>query len=225
MPSPQPTSLLPLHTRIGVVGDIHTSLEKLQWAVALLRKQGVEAIYATGDLADGPGSGAAVVRACAFLQDSGVVTVLGNHDRWLLDHQQRDRPDATSPHEVTPAARAYLQALPASLELLTPHGRLLFGHGLGSNDMSALYPYDHGPSLRNNTTLQQLLRAARHRFVVSGHTHVRMVRKLEGVTFVNAGALCYTRDPCCVVLDFAELRAQFHDLRDQGPEPGPSFVL
>lgn len=226
-PLPSPTPLSLRHTRIGVVGDIHTSFQKLQWAITTLHAHGVEQIFATGDIVDGPGAGHDVARACTLLQETGVITVLGNHDRWLLDEQQRDRPDATFPHELTPQARAYLQTLPASVEVQTPGGRLLLGHGLGSNDMSALYPHDHGPSLRNNTTLQQLLRSGRHRFVVSGHTHLRMVRKLDGVTFINAGALCYTRHPCCVVLDFARLHAQFHDWQELEMKPvlGPGFAL
>ena len=225
MPLSPPTLWPRLHTRIGVVGDIHTALDRLQWAVALLKAHAVDQIFATGDIVDGACSADVVSRACTFLQENGVVAVLGNHDRWLLDHQQRDLPGATCPSELTREARAYLQALPASVEVHTPRGLLLLGHGLGSNDMSALYPHDHGPSLHHNGTLQDLLRRARYRFVVSGHTHLRMVRQLQGVTFINAGALCYTRDPCCVVLDFGELRAQFHDRKEAGSALGPRFEL
>jgi predicted phosphodiesterase len=225
MPPPPPTNLSKLQTRIGVIGDIHTSLDKLRWALALLHAHGVDQIYATGDIVDGPRSGEDVVRACTLLQESGAICVLGNHDRWLLDDQQRDLSDATFAHDVTREAREYLQSLPASVEVLTPRGLLLFGHGLGSNDMSALYPHDHGEALRNNSTLQRILHGERYRYVVSGHTHLRMVRKLDGVTFINAGALHYTRNPCCVVLDFSELRAQFHDHRAQGPMLGPSYEL
>jgi predicted phosphodiesterase len=225
MPPPLPTTLSQQHTRIGVVGDIHTALDKLQWALALLKQQGVEQIFATGDIVDGPRSAQDVVRACALLRDAGVITVLGNHDRWLLDEQQRDLTDATFAEDVTREARAYLQALPASVELLTPRGWLLLGHGLGSNDMSALYPHDHGPALANNTTLQAILQRERYRFVVSGHTHLRMVRGLAGVTFINAGALHYTREPCCVVLDFAKQRAQFYDHSERGFLVGPGHDL
>lgn len=104
-----------------------------------------------------------------------------------------------------------MQSLPHSEELETSQGRLLLGHGLGTNDMSCLYPYDHGPSLQNNTTLQEILHAERHRFVISGHTHLRMLREISGVTFINAGALHYTREPCCLLLDFQQRQAQFFE--------------
>lgn len=223
MPPPSPTTLSQQHARIGVIGDIHTALDKLQWALALLKRQGVEQIFATGDIVDGPRSPQDVMRACALLQESNVICVLGNHDRWLLDEQQRDLTDATFPEEISREARTYLQALPASVELLTPGGWLLFGHGLGSNDMSALYPHDHGSALTNNATLQAILQRERYRFVVSGHTHLRMVRKLEGVTFINAGALHYTREPCCVVVDFVERHAQFYDHLERGFVIGPGY--
>ena len=219
------TSQLVVQSRIGVIGDIHTQLERLAWAIDVLRAQRVERIFATGDIADGPEEDA-VVRACTMLQDEGVVTVLGNHDRWLLDEQQRELPNATDPAELDPVTRAYLQSLPASVEVMTPLGLLLFGHGLGGNDMSALYPHDHGPALTNNTTLQTILRRGRHQLVVSGHTHKRMVRRIESVTFINAGALDLTREPCCLMLDFVEHQAVFFDYREHGEtRPGPIFRI
>lgn len=227
MSPPKTTTLTQSLTRIGVIGDIHTAFDKLSWAIGLLKQQRVEQIFATGDIVDGPSSAQDVVRACALLQESGVITVLGNHDRWLLDGQLRDLQDATFPDELTREARAYLQSLPASVELQTPRGRMLLGHGLGSNDMSTLKPYDHGPALTHNTTLQSILRSERYRFVVSGHTHLRMVRQLSGVTFINAGALHYTREPCCVVLDFDGRHAQFFDHAhgEHGFTLGPSYAL
>jgi putative phosphoesterase len=218
-------SQLVVHARIGVIGDIHTDLERLRWALSVLRAQGVERVLATGDLVDGPSDGAQIVRICQLLREVDAWVVLGNHDRWLLDGQQRDLPDATFADDIDAPTREYLQSLPASIEILTPLGLLLFGHGLGSNDMSALHPHDHGPALTNNTTLQTLLRRARYQLVVSGHTHKRMVRKLDAVTFINAGALQLTREPCCLVLDFADHRASFFDYTDAGTKDGPSFQL
>jgi putative phosphoesterase len=224
MTEPLPSQLV-VSARIGVIGDIHTDLERLRWAVSVLREHKVERVLATGDLVDGPHDGQQVMRICQLLREVEAVVVLGNHDRWLLDDQQRDLPEATFTDDIDADTRAYLQALPASVELMTPLGLLLFGHGLGANDMSALHPHDHGPALSNNTTLQGLLRRGRYQLVVSGHTHKRMVRKLDGVTFINAGALQLTREPCCLLLDFADHRASFFDYSDAGTKPGPSFQL
>ncbi len=221
-----PQTPLLVQGRIGVVGDIHTEAEMLEWALQVLAAQNVERVLATGDIVDGPHDGVAVARVCKLLQEADALTVLGNHDRWLLDDSRRDLPNASFSDEIDAPTRAYLQSLPASVEILTPLGLMSFGHGLGKDDMAALYPYDHGPALTRNTTLQKMLRAGRYQLALSGHTHHRMVRKLSGVTFINAGAIGVTREPCCVVIDFRERRVQFYDRApDRTTRLGPSFDL
>ncbi|MET0390836.1 MAG: metallophosphoesterase family protein [Polyangiales bacterium] len=215
-----------VYSRIGVIGDIHTAVDRLSWALEVLRGQGVELVCATGDIVDGPYNGSAVVRACELLQEARALTVLGNHDRWLLDRENRSVEGATFPEDIDRATRSYLQLLPASAELHTPAGLMLLGHGLGSDDMCSLFPYDHGPALRNNDMLQRLIAHNRYRYVVSGHTHARMVRMLGPITFINAGAIQETREPCCLVLDFARESAQFFDWQTGGGTTlGPSFTL
>lgn len=221
--APQPRN--ETYTRIGVIGDIHTRADRLAWALAVLRHHEVECVLATGDMVDGP-QPEAITRVCELLQEHHVISVLGNHDRWLLDKQHRDLTEATYPEEISESTRAYLQSLPHSVELHTLSGRLLLGHGLGSNDMTCLYPYDHGPALQNNTTLQSILHSEHYRFVISGHTHLRMVREIAGVTFINAGALHYTREPCCLLLDLQHKLAQFFDCADDtGVQRGPTHLL
>jgi predicted phosphodiesterase len=211
--------------RAGVIGDIHTEFEALAWALSVLNEQKVELVLATGDVSDGPCHGEGVNRACEILREASVITVLGNHDRWMLDNTMRDFPNATEIDEIDKDALAYLRSLPATREVDTPHGRLLLCHGLGRDDMATLYPHDRGPQLSNNVALQRLLKAGRFRYVVGGHTHRRMVRTIEDVTFVNAGAIKETREPCCLVLDFEAGVAQFHDFVKGKTVEGPKFEL
>jgi predicted phosphodiesterase len=211
--------------RVGIIGDIHTEFETLAWALSVLDAQKVELVLATGDVSDGPYHGEGVNRACKILREAGVITVLGNHDRWLLDNTMRDFPDATELDELDADARAYLRSLPPTREIETPHGRLLLCHGLGTDDMATLFPHDRGPELSGNAALHELLRSKSYRYVVGGHTHRRMVRTIEGVTFVNAGAIKETREPCCLVLDFEAGVAQFHDNVKGKTVEGPRFPL
>jgi predicted phosphodiesterase len=221
-----PQTPLLVQARVGVVGDIHTEVEMLEWALGVLAAQNVERVLATGDIVDGPQDGAAVARVCKLLREVDAVAVLGNHDRWLLDDTRRDLPLASFADEIDQPSRAYLQSLPVSVDILTPLGLMAFGHGLGPDDMAALYPYDHGPALTRNATLQKLLRPGHYQLALSGHTHHRMVRKLNGVTFINAGAIGSTREPCCMVIDFHERRVQFYDrAADRTTQLGPSFDL
>ncbi|HEX4354735.1 MAG TPA: metallophosphoesterase family protein, partial [Polyangiales bacterium] len=215
-----------VQTRIGVIGDIHTEAGILAWAIDQLREQRVQRIFATGDIADGPQHGEGVIESCRLLRQFDVLTVLGNHDRWMLDNERRDFPDATFVDELNEPTRAYLQSLPVSLDIMTPSGLMVLGHGLGDDDMAGLYPHDHGPALSDNVVLQTLLRGSHYQLVLSGHTHRRMVRKLDGVTFINAGSIKSNREPCCLILDFVERIAKFIDYAaDGGAVDGPVFEL
>jgi predicted phosphodiesterase len=224
----QPSSAVPLprvRTRVGVIGDIHTDYDTLSWALSVLSAQGVELVLATGDIVDGPYHGEGVDRACEILREARAQVVCGNHDRWLLDSTMRDFPNATFLDEVSPASREYLRSLPATREVETPEGTLLLCHGLGPDDMATLYPHDRGHTLAGNAPLQELLRAGRYRYVVGGHTHRRMVRRIGDTTFINAGALAETREPCCVMLDFAAGRVQYFDFMQGEALAGPQFPL
>jgi len=108
---------------------------------------------------------------------------------------------------------------------------LLLCHGLGGDDMNGVYPGDFGYGLEVNDVLQGLIREGRYRFVVNGHTHLRMVRSFGGLTIINAGSLTDNRyaeisggrpgdrpgapgrsfdpgHPCALVVDFAELEVR-----------------
>jgi putative phosphoesterase len=196
-------------SRFGVLGDVHCEDVALAAALKLFERERVEKVLAVGDLVDGPGDAR---RTVELLQHVDVVR--GNHERWHLDHTMRGLPDATPPEALDKAHRAWLGALPQVKSYATPHGRLMLCHGLGNDDMSTLKPDDFGYALETNDALQRLLKRGDHRFVVSGHSHQRMVRKLEEVTFINAGTLLREHEPCVVVLDFDALTATFHDWRD-----------
>jgi predicted phosphodiesterase len=197
--------------RVGVIGDIHTELDVLQWAIRTLRAHEAELVFAVGDIADGPHTGDALNQCCAVLAREGVHTILGNHDRWLLDNEMRHLPDATFPEDLDDPSQRFLRGLPASLEVETPLGLMLVGHGIGSDDMATFYPHDHGPAITGNKVLQALLQQRRYRLLAAGHTHRRMVRAIDGITVINAGTLLQRRDPCCVLIDFETKEARFYD--------------
>ena len=206
----------PRITRLGVIGDVHTELARLQGALAHFASLGLETIACTGDVPDGPLDARSVDACCATLIQAKVLTVSGNHDRWLQDGDMRDLPGATDPNELSTETSAYLAALPATLEFETVSGRLLLCHGLGSNDMASVQPYDHGHALESNDALQTLLSEARHRYVISGHTHRPMVRTIAGITIINAGTLLRDHNPCCAVADFEARVIQYFAIADDG---------
>jgi putative phosphoesterase len=204
-------------SRIGLIGDVHTEYARLRAAVAHLRSLEVDLMICTGDVPDGPSTPADVDRCCALLRDEGVLTVCGNHDRWLQDGEMRELSGATTLDELSPKTRDYLASLPMTFEIATPFGLVLLCHGLGDNDMAQVQAHERGKELDDNEALQLLLKRARYRVVINGHTHKAGVIDIEGLTLINAGTLRRDRNPCCSVADFEHGEVVFYDITDAGP--------
>ncbi len=195
-----------LPSKVGVLGDVHAEDERVERALGHFREVGAGAVLCVGDVTDGYGSAS---RTVELLEDHGVLTVRGNHDRYTLENAMRDLQPATDPSTLSPRARAFLESRPMTLELSSPLGPLLLCHGLGTNDMVKVRPDDFGVALSSNFELQALIRDARYRVVVNGHSHRPMVRRFDTVTIVNAGTLKRDEHPAIVVIDFAERVVHF----------------
>jgi predicted phosphodiesterase len=197
--------------RVGVLGDVHGEAQRVRTALALFAEQGVDRVLAVGDYVDGPENPNPAIE---LLDDRDVLCVAGNHERWILGDTVRDLPHAQRLHQLSDQAAAFLRKLPAQVELDTVSGRLLLCHGLGPHDMAMVRPGDLASDLDGNEPLQELVRAGRHRYVVNGHSHLRMVRRVGSFTIVNAGTLLASDDPCCALVDFEAERAEFWSLDD-----------
>jgi len=188
--------------RMGIVGDVHTESTLLELALAHLKAQQVDVIVCTGDVPDGPEGARGADRACRMLREAGVLTVSGNHERWMQEGEQRNLPDAVLQEDLDRESLEYLAGLPPVRELPTALGPLLLCHGLGHDDMAKVGRHDRGHTLSSNQGLQDLLALKRYRFVVNGHSHQPMVRNLEGLSIVNGGTLLRAHNPGCVLADF-----------------------
>jgi predicted phosphodiesterase len=202
----------PLRT-VGIVGDIHCEVESLKTALSFLKEARVDRILAVGDIVDGEGD---ANECCQLLQDFGVATVRGNHERWFLTGQMRDLPEVTMQSEVDRLSRAFISGLPTTRVFDTMRGRLLLCHGLGESDMAGVWPDDQGYFLESNLPLLRLLLEGEYRFVVNGHTHNRMVRRFDDLTIINAGTLYRDHDPCFLITDFEEGFVHFYDIGETG---------
>lgn len=194
---------------LGVLGDVHCEHEALELALGLFARRGVDRILCVGDLTDGPGN---LERTCELLQQHDVLTVAGNHERWFLGGALRDLKDAT--RGAAEATQEYLRALPQTREVQTVAGKLLLCHGLGTHDMATLRPDDQGYALSSNAALQELISSEAYAVVVSGHSHRRLVRRLGGTLFVNAGTLFREHDPVVLILRLGDRVAEY--LRPDG---------
>ncbi len=184
--------------RIGVIGDVHACDESLARLLEHLQDvERVDMLCCVGDIVNGPGD---PDRCAAMLAAADVLTVRGNHDRWLIDgptvidmtHRLED---------LAPATVSYLRGLPASVAFAAAGDiPVLLCHGLGENDMNAITAADYGYALEANDDLQALLGAGRAGLVLKGHRHRHAIWRIGEMTLVDAGSLTEPAAPCAVVV-------------------------
>ena len=187
--------------------------EALELVLNDLVRRGVDALLCVGDVADGAGD---VNRCCALLEERRVVTVLGNHDRWLLSGEKRDIAGATAEKALNARSRAFLESLPLTRTFETPLGKLMLCHGIGDDDMSCVKPDHLRHELERNEALKRVLASLRADFMVNGHTHRAMVRRVRHLTIINAGTLHRNDERRACLLDFSTRTAQFFEVLPTG---------
>jgi predicted phosphodiesterase len=204
--------------RLGLVGDVHAEDERLGATLLALRQAKVDLVLCTGDVVDGPGD---VDRACALLVEQRVLTVRGNHDRWIREDERRDVAHAHRMTMLAPESIGFLKELPLTRAIDIPGGVLHLCHGVGTDDMAELLPTDHGYALAKNPELLKLLFDPKVRFMVGGHTHVPMVREMKrgeglpSLVVVNPGTLFREDEPGYFVVDTDERRVETYRLGER----------
>jgi predicted phosphodiesterase len=182
-----------VRVRVLAIGDIHTEAELLARALALGAEKRVDRVLSVGDIVDGPND---PLPCIAALRAANADVVRGNHERWVTEGHPLE------PYDYPADTLDWIAALPATREYDTPTGRLLLCHGIGTNDMVRFAPDTEGYALECLDALWRLARTKRFRWMIGGHTHLPMVRTVEGLTVINAGTLVLLQDPCCVIADF-----------------------
>jgi predicted phosphodiesterase len=182
--------------RLGVIGDVHGEHERLATALEWLAGRQVDALVCTGDIADGRGC---INRSCELLRQAGVMTVAGNHDRWLLQDRVRHVADAHLLEDLHDDNRAYLEALPRTREFDSAAGRVLLCHGVGDNDLGKVWPGTPRSTVERSVELDRLLDDGAYRFIINGHLHFRVLIDFERTLLMNAGTLKGERAGVCIV--------------------------
>lgn len=199
--------------RIGVLGDIHCEDRRLEAALQHFQAEPLDLVCAVGDLVDGPGD---PNRTVELLRQHRVVTVRGNHERWLMKNEMRGLPDAQTRFDFDALAWVYLNNLPLWLKFETVAGSMLLCHGLGEDDMAGVWPFDDALSLHSNLMLWRLVNSQEFAFVVNGHTHRRLVRSFGEMTIINAGTLYRKHAPCFCIADFEQSFVQYFNVEGDG---------
>jgi len=180
--------------RWAVVSDIHGNLPALEAVLAEIALERVDGIVNLGDIVSGPlwpAETAARLRVLAW------PTIRGNHERQLLT-QPCDRmspSDAFAAVHLTDADRAWLAALPATLDL---GGGVWCCHGTPASDLQYFLETvtpdlgQHGsPGVRaaRADEVATRLGTITAPLVLCGHTHMPRVARSGHTLLVNPGSV------------------------------------
>ena len=195
---------------VGIIGDVHGEDVALEAALHFLQFEGpFDALFCTGDLPAKQGIGD-MDRACQLLDDAGVLTIRGNHDRWMIESESVADFFGGDDKVASLATRAFLHSLPPFREFETPLGPLLLCHGIARDDMSGIYPGGNDDEI--SRALESYGLPGKYRLMVNGHTHRRMVRPLTDFTIINAGSLRWEENPGFLIADFVAATVHLFDV-------------
>jgi putative phosphoesterase len=175
--------------KILIISDVHSNYEAL---LAVVHAEQADGIFCLGDLVDfGPQPAECVqwvrhhVRHC----------VRGNHDHAMaFDVSCRS---SEKFRELSEASRAmnrelllpeqieYLQQLPVTKKLTFDDFRFHLSHAAPNGD---LYKSDLQPNISDDALAAEI-KDIDADFILCGHTHLPMVREIEGRTFINPGSV------------------------------------
>ena len=180
--------------KLLIISDIHSNYEAL---LAVAHAEKVDEIWCLGDLVDYGPEPAEVVQ---WVRHHASQCVLGNHDyalafnadcgcapkfRRLSELSRKMNRALLSPEQVD-----FLRDLPRSKDVETGGHRFHLSHGAPDGD---LYRYDLIPDA-SDAVLIELCRKIDADFILCGHTHFPMVRKIDNKVFVNPGAVGLQHD-------------------------------
>ncbi|TVR11189.1 MAG: metallophosphoesterase [Salinarimonadaceae bacterium] len=171
--------------KIGLVSDAHGHVRALERAIGVLRDARAEEILFLGDAL----GYIDCVDTVQLILDEGLLPLAGNHERMILDGTTPADRDEIYRHssiesQLSPATRSVLETWP-SFRLLHD-GAVLAVHGSPADPVNGyVYP---------DSELEGFATPLGVRFVSMGHTHHAMVRRHNGILFINPGSCGLPRD-------------------------------
>lgn len=207
---------------VGLLGDVHGNDLALEVVLRAAQRMNVEKLLITGDLV---GYYFAPQRVLELLSALDVFVVRGNHEDML--QAARIDPSLMSAHErqygsglrvamevLSETQLDLLASLPRTLDLVLGSRRILLCHGAPWDTDQYVYP-DASEALLSRCALPGF------DFVVMGHTHYPMIKKIGETTLVNPGSVGQPRHrhpgACWATLDTemgdVELRNESYDVQ------------
>ena len=174
---------------IGLIADVHGNVYGLNACVKDLFKRRVELILCAGDVV---GYYPFVNEAISLLRKWNIITILGNHDVYLLQAKNinktlyKEYAIDWADQVITPENRSYLRTCAENYHTKIDGITLAMFHGSPWNIEEYIYP-DYKDFAR--------FAGLREAVVVLGHTHYPMLKAIPGGPLVvNSGSCGQPRD-------------------------------
>ena len=179
--------------KIAVIADIHANYVALEAVTAQIDAWQPDQVILAGDLVNrGPRPLECLRFVQAKVAAAGWLVVRGNHEEYVIEQANPDFPRQGPEADVNRGSCwtyeqlgkgvASMEAMPSDLSLQAPDGgevRVTHGSMLSLRD--GIYPWT------SDTELEQKIGRPPALFLV-GHTHIPLIRRLNGTLVVNAGS-------------------------------------
>jgi putative phosphoesterase len=199
--------------KLALISDLHANLEALDAVLRDLDGSSPDArLVCAGDVVGyGPDPDACIER----LQERAALCVMGNHEEMVLGRRDFSRcvyagivAAVWTRRQLSPAARAYLEALPAYLRI----GPVVVCHG----DLDSADTYVSTPGQAEAALAQLRARHPSAEVLVCGHTHHAALFTKPPLRLINPGSVGQARDgkplASYALLDTASGRVSFHSV-------------
>ena len=186
-------------TKIGLLSDVHATVEPLREAITLFKKSNVSKIICAGDIA---GYGEELLETVKLLQANNVLVVRGNHEEWYLENEGEDE-----------VVRGYFDQLPVYRELTVENKTIYLVHahppdgimgGMKLLDMTGQIIEDELDKWSES------IKKIKSDVLIVGHTHQVFSVNINDTLVINPGSSKYNNS--CAILELPEMIVNWYPL-------------
>ena len=192
--------------KLGLISDVHATVEPLREAFTLFRQNHVDAIICAGDTA---GYGVELDQTVELLIESKCQIISGNHDTWYL---------STPVPEGKKWIKDFFSTLPETLDFSADGKHLYVVHASPPNsDRKGINLLDeHGHVMPDRKTQwENALEKFDCDVLIVGHTHQVFAEKLGDILVINPGSTKFNHT--CAILTLPEMTVQVFPLSNKEP--------
>ena len=184
--------------KFAIIGDIHGNIYSLEAVLEDIKNKNVDFIVCTGDLV---GYMPYPNEVIDMLRENRVLVIQGNHDEYMGSSKRVTDEDINKLTDeeiqkvasgkftrwvITENNKEYLRDLPKALKLEVNGLKLIAVHGSPRNISEYMY--------EDEAILREVSKGLEEDIIISGHTHIPYIKKLENKTFINVGSVGKPKD-------------------------------